>query len=246
MTARSTAKRKRRIFVGDIQGCSFELRRLLERVRFDPGSDRLHPVGDFVNRGPDSLGVLRLMREVDAGGVLGNHDRRLLRIAAGKATQKRGDTIDDVLAAPDREELVDWLAKRPFVRGWPDILLVHAGLHPQWLRPERVLRGLDPLARDPAADFATRVRYATRSGRLPKRDELDPGGPFKPWYAFYPPKGAKPRIVVFGHWSMRGLVKTPLLRGLDTGCVWGGRLTAWIAEEDRLVHVPAARSYARP
>jgi bis(5'-nucleosyl)-tetraphosphatase (symmetrical) len=186
------------------------------------------------------------MREVRAGGVLGNHDRRLLRLAAGEATLKRGDTVEDVLDAPDRDELIDWLAARPFVRGWPDVVLVHGGLHPEWRSPERVLRGLDPLARDAEADFATRVRYCTRRGRRPKHDDVDPGDPFKPWFAFYPPEGAKPRIAVFGHWSVRGLVQTPLLRGLDTGCVWGGRLTAWIAEEDRLVAVPAARAYARP
>ena len=246
MKRRSATKPKRRIFVGDIQGCSFELRRLLERLRFDPASDRLHPVGDFVNRGPDNVGVLRLMREIRAGGVLGNHDRRLLRIAAGKTERRRGDTIGDVLAAPDRDELVEWLAARPFVRGWPDALLVHGGLHPEWRRPERELRGLTALSRDPAAEFATRVRYCTRRGRLPKRDDVDPGGPFKPWYTFYPPQDVKPRMVVFGHWSVRGLVKTPLLRGLDTGCVWGGRLTAWIAEENRIVSVPARRRYARP
>jgi bis(5'-nucleosyl)-tetraphosphatase (symmetrical) len=245
MKRRTAPRSKRRIFIGDIQGCSFELRRLLDRVRFDPARDDLHPVGDFVNRGPDSLGVLRVMREVNAGGVIGNHDLRLLRIASNKASLKRGDTVGDVLAAPDRDELVAWLAARPFVRSWADVLLVHGGLHPEWRSPERVLRGLDPLRRDPEAEFATHVRYCTRTGRRPKTDVADPGAPFKPWYAFYPPPGVKPRIVVFGHWSVRGLVKTSLLRGLDTGCVWGGRLTAWIAEEDRLVAVPAARAYAR-
>jgi bis(5'-nucleosyl)-tetraphosphatase (symmetrical) len=245
MKRRRATRSKRRIFVGDIQGCSFELRRLLDRLRFDPAHDDLHPVGDFVNRGPDSVGVLRLMRELDAGGVIGNHDRRLLRIAAGKASLKRGDTVGDVLRAPDRDELVAWLAARPFVRTWTDVVLVHGGLHPQWQNPQRVLRGLDPLSRDPEADFVTRVRYCAQSGRRPKDDDVDPGPPFKPWYAFYPPPGAKRRIVVFGHWSVRGLVHTPLLRGLDTGCVWGGRLTAWIAEEDRFVAVPAARVYAR-
>ena len=245
MSARSARKTRRRIFIGDIQGCCFELRRLLDRVRFDPSRDRLHPVGDFVNRGPDSLGVLRLMREVDAGGVIGNHDRRLLRIAAGKGSLKRGDTIDDVLEAPDRDELVAWLAARPFVRTWPDVVLVHGGLHPAWPSPERVLRGLDALSKHPVAEFVTHVRYCTAKGRRPKRDDADPGKPFKPWYAFYPPAGAKRRIAVFGHWAVRGLVRTPLLRGLDTGCVWGGRLTAWIAEEDRLVDVPASRVYAR-
>src|SRR5262249_23136403 len=149
----------------------------------------------------------------------------------------------DVLKAPDRKDLVAWLAARPFVRAWPDVLLVHAGVDPRWENPEKVLRGLDPLKRHPDAEFVTRVRYCTARGRLPKRDDEDPGLPFEPWFRFYPQPGVKRRIVVFGHWSVRGLVKEPLLRGLDTGCVWGGQLTAWIAEEDRLVQVQAAKSY---
>jgi len=238
--------KRRRIFIGDIQGCSSELRRLLRRVRFDPAHDELHPVGDFVNRGPDSAGVLRLMREVNAGGVLGNHDRRLLRIAAGKTSLKRDDTVGDVLEAPDREELLAWLAKRPFVRTWTDLVLVHAGLHPRWLNPKQVLADLDPLSRAAEAEFATRVRYCTPKGRRPETDREGRRRPFAPWFEFYPPPRVKPRIVVFGHWSVRGLVHAPLLRGLDTGCVWGGRLTAWIAEEDRFVHVAASRAYMRP
>src|SRR6185436_17613835 len=110
-----------------IQGCRLELERLLERVSFDTSRDELHPVGDFVNRGPDSAGVLRLCRELDAGGVLGNHDVHLLRSAHGLRKMRAEDTLQDVLDAPDRAELVAWLAERPLVRAWGDVLLVHAG-----------------------------------------------------------------------------------------------------------------------
>ena len=232
---------KRRFFLGDVQGCREELERLLEELRFDPATDELHPVGDLVNRGPDSLGARRLARELGAGGVLGNHDVHLLRTAAGKRGPRPHDTIADVLAAEDREELLSWLAARPFVREWPDLYLVHAGIHPRWSDPRAALDGADPLRPGEAARFALLARHCDPEGRL--TDEDDPPPPFRPWHAFYDPAAHGDRTVVFGHWAAQGLVCSERLRGLDTGCVWGGRLTAWIAEEDRLVHVDAARAY---
>ncbi|MEA2627150.1 MAG: hypothetical protein QOD06_3195, partial [Candidatus Binatota bacterium] len=220
----------RRIFVGDVQGCVDELRELLDAVKLDPARDRLHPVGDFVNRGPDSAGVLRVCREIDAGGVLGNHDLHCLKVAAGKSAARPGDTLDDLLAASDRDELLGWLRARPIVRGWPDLITVHAGLHPRWRDPEALLGAKDPLGDDPATDFAVRVRHCDPEGRRPEKDRPPPGPPFRPWDELYEGE----RTVVFGHWAARGLVWKPKIRGLDTGCVWGGQLTAWIAEEDRL------------
>jgi bis(5'-nucleosyl)-tetraphosphatase (symmetrical) len=232
---------KRRIFIGDVQGCRTELETLLERVAYDPAGDELQPVGDLVNRGPDSLGCLRLMRSLGARGVLGNHDLHLLRVAAGARTPGKWDTLDDVLRADDREELCAWLAALPFIRVFPDAMLVHAGLHPLWTDPEAALAGLDPLVPDPASDFATRVRYCSATGERPESDWPPPKKPFRPWFDWCDPGE---RTVVFGHWAQLGLVEKKHLRGLDTGCVWGGRLTAWIAEEDRLVHVAARRAYA--
>ena len=234
----------RRVFVGDIQGCRDELERLLAAVCFDAGTDVLHPTGDLVNRGPDSLGVLRLLRSLGAGGVLGNHDVHLLRRAAGLRAPGRRDTLDSVLAAPDRDELLRWLAARPFVRSEGDALLVHAGLNPVWADPESHLRGRDPLVPSEEVDFATRVRFCTIDGRRPVRDDPPPGPPFRPWFEHWEQR--EPRTLVFGHWARRGLIHRPRVRGLDTGCVWGGRLTAWIAEEDRIVSVPAARAYVEP
>ena len=120
--------------VGDIQGCFDTLKRLLDRIEFDPSEDRLWLVGDLVNRGPKSLDVLRWAR--DAGGavtsVLGNHDVKLLAQADGLWPSRKGDTLDDVLRAPDRDELLAWLADRPFVHAEGDWLMVHAGLPPTW------------------------------------------------------------------------------------------------------------------
>lgn len=235
---------ERRIFVGDIQGCREELERLLEELAFDPARDELQPVGDFVNRGPDSAGVLRLCRTLRAGGVLGNHDVHLLRVARGQKALGRRDTIQDVLSADDREEMTAWLAERPFVRAWSDVLLVHAGLNPAWENAEAKLRALDPLRADADLAFAISARYCTPRGERPAEDWPPPGPPYRPWYEFYPRDARDVRTVVFGHWARNGLVRRPRVRGLDTGCVWGGKLTAWIAEEDRIVQVDARRAYA--
>lgn len=237
---------KRRIFIGDIQGCREELEKLLEAVGFDPSADELHPVGDLVNRGPDSLGTLRLLRRLDAGGVTGNHDSHLLRVAAG--TRKRGakDTIADVLAAPDRDELLRWLAARPFVRVWEDVTLVHGGLSPAWKDPAAILRDADPLRPDADAAFAMLVRYCDSLGRRPEKDWPEPPLPYAPWWIHHRAARGKGPAVVFGHWARQGLLVRGKIRGIDTACVWGGQLTAWIAEEDRLVQVPAARQYADP
>ncbi len=156
----------RHIYIGDIQGCRKELELLLDKVRFDPSSDCLEPVGDAVNRGPDSLGALRLLRSLGAGGVLGNHDVHLLRVAAGRRQTRSEDTLDELLGAPDRDDLLGWLRDRPFCKELPGVLLVHAGLHPRWEDPVRELRGIDPHERHASARFATSVRCCAEDGTL--------------------------------------------------------------------------------
>lgn len=201
----------RRIFVGDIQGCREPLERLLAAVAFVAGRDRLLPVGDLVNKGPDSPGTLALLMRLNAEPVLGNHDLHWLR--------KRADTEP----APLRQ----WLAVQPFVRIFDDVVMVHAGLHPAW--DEAKLGALTP----DEVNFAVNVRYIDAQGNQPPDDWPPPGPPFRPWDDFY--RGSK--RVVFGHWARRGLVVRPQCIGLDTGCVYGGKLSAWIAEEDRVVQV---------
>jgi bis(5'-nucleosyl)-tetraphosphatase (symmetrical) len=234
----------RRIFIGDIQGCREELELLLDRVRFDPSTDVLEPAGDLVNRGPDSLGTLRLLRRLGAGGVLGNHDLHLLRAARAGRSHRRGDTFTDVLAAPEAESLLDWLAARPLCKSWDDVLLVHAGVAPHWQDPQARLEGRDPLVADEDVDFATRARYCDAEGQRPARDDPPLSAEFRPWFEWPRTPRLADKTLVFGHWAMRGLLVAPQLRGLDSGCVWGGELSAWIAEEDRVVSVPARRAYA--
>ena len=232
---------ERRIFVGDVQGCRAELELLLEELAFDPDRDGLFPVGDLVNRGPDSLGTLRLLNDLGARPVLGNHDLHLLRVSQELRELAPTDTLSELLGAPDCDDLLTWLANQPFLRRFPDLYLVHAGLHPEWRAPEDELAGLDPFVPDERTDFATRVRRCDARGGREGASEAE----LEPWFHFYDPSRHGGRSVVFGHWAARGLVSEPHLRGLDTGCVWGGRLTAWIAEEDRLVSVPATRAHAR-
>ncbi len=235
---------ERRIFVGDIQGCRAELEALLEAVGFDSAVDGLFPVGDLVNRGPDSLGVLRLLHELDASPVLGNHDVHLLRVAKGLRALRSADTLEPVLAAPDREVLMAWLGKQPFLRSFPDLWMVHAALHPTWRDPERKLTGLDPLQADPRIEFCTRARACTPDGTRPPTDDAPLHAPFAPWYEHYFAAYPSARRVVYGHWAHAGLVRGARWLGLDSGCVWGGALSAWIAEEDRVVQVKALRAWA--
>ena len=233
----------RQIFVGDIQGCREELERLLEVLRFDPSRDALEPVGDFVNRGPDSLGTLRLLKSLNAGGVLGNHDLHLLAARRGERALKPTDTLTQVLEAPDGDELLSWLRGKPFIKAWPGILLVHAGLSPAWKDPIAALSGLDPEVRHPNIDVATRIRWCNEKGEMPVPEADPPRAPgYRPWHEIL--AGRFEETIVFGHWARPGLVKRPGFRGLDSGCVWGGRLTAWTSRDDTFVSVPAARQYS--
>lgn len=120
--------------IGDIQGCFDSLLHLLDKCRFDPASDRLWLVGDLVNRGPRSLDTLRFVRALGSAviSVLGNHDLYLLMAAAGFGRRGKGDTLDEILDAPDRDELLDWLRRLPLCHREGEFCLVHAGLLPQW------------------------------------------------------------------------------------------------------------------
>ncbi len=239
----------RRIFIGDVQGCREPLERLLERVRFDPTRDRIFFCGDLVNRGPDSVGVLRIARALRAESVLGNHDVHLLEIAAGRV-EYDGHSLSAVLSASDRDELLAWLKARPLAIAFADIFLIHAAVRPvqHWADltavPAMLRERFDAAwkaNRSPFEDadvkFALSARFTTRDGIQAEDDWPPPGDPFVNWLDLY----RDSRTVVFGHFARQGLVVRDRARGLDTGCVYGGFLTAWIAEEDRLVSVPASQ-----
>jgi bis(5'-nucleosyl)-tetraphosphatase (symmetrical) len=122
--------------IGDVQGCLDELQALLELIRFNPDHDRVWFAGDLVNRGPKSLQTLRFIRDLgdSASCVLGNHDLHLIAAAHGHMLSNDDHTLDTVLAAPDRDELIDWLRQQPLLHHDEELgfTMVHAGLPPQW------------------------------------------------------------------------------------------------------------------
>lgn len=237
-----------RWLVGDIQGCIRELEQLLETIRFDSGRDELWCLGDLVNRGPDSLAVLRLWRSVGGLGVLGNHDIAALLCFSG-ARPRKMKTLRNLFRAPDAEELLARLRALPILVSLPsngtgpDVWIVHAGLHPAWSDLEATAASINHCDHDDewlgSADvrFATLVRCCTPDGRRSKHDGPPDDCPqqFRPWDSLY--RGE--RLVVHGHWSTRGHYRGPRTMGLDSGCLFGGSLTAWCQDEDRIVQVPS-------
>jgi bis(5'-nucleosyl)-tetraphosphatase (symmetrical) len=252
-----------RYAIGDLQGCASELGALLTRIDFSADRDQLWFVGDLVNRGPSSLEALRYVRSLgdSAVTVLGNHDLHLLALAFGGESARKGDTLDQVLAAPDRDVLLEWLLHRPlahFDRERGD-LLIHAGLVPQWGVPQtlelareveealrrdpgtflRQMYGDQPDRWDPGlagmprlrftVNVLTRLRVCTADGRVDLRMKGAPGNArtsFRPWFE-HTDRASRNVRVVFGHWSALGYVNAQGVVGLDTGCVWGGSLTAF-------------------
>ena len=259
--------------IGDVQGCYQELQALLAAVRFDPEVDAAWFVGDLVNRGPDNLATLRLIRSLPHSRVvLGNHDLHFLAVASGCQTAKAGDTLGDLLTAPELTDIVDWLRHQPLLHYAPDwhCAIVHAGLPPIWSlataqaraeEVQRVLRGPNYvrfLARmygnEPSTwsedlvgmallrlitNYFTRLRYCTPMGDLEllhKTDVAPPG--YAPWFS-YPPQDPTLRIV-FGHWAaINGETNNSWAMALDTGCVWGRRLTALCLDNGCRTQVPA-------
>jgi bis(5'-nucleosyl)-tetraphosphatase (symmetrical) len=257
--------------IGDVQGCFDELRALLARIAFNPATDRLWFVGDLVNRGPKSLEVLRFVRSLGerAVVVLGNHDLHLVTQHEGFERTRKDDTLQDVLAAPDRTALVDWLRERPMMHLEGGYAMVHAGLLPQWSvdkarslareveaalrapdyrsflanmygsRPDRwddSLAGWDRLR--VIVNAMTRLRFCTPEGAMDfkAKGETPPTG-HRPWFELRP-RAETPLIV--GHWSALGLRRTAQLAAIDTGCVWGGALTALRLEDGEILQVKSS------
>ncbi|MFO1436521.1 MAG: symmetrical bis(5'-nucleosyl)-tetraphosphatase [Gammaproteobacteria bacterium] len=265
--------------IGDVQGCYRELQTLLQELGFNRARDQLWFAGDLVNRGPDSLSVLRFVRELGSSSltVLGNHDLHLLACAAGTRKPHRLDTLNQVLHAPDREVLLDWLRQQPLMHvDDSGNALVHAGLPPQWSvqaalgfarEVETVLRSnerdsyfahmygnepdkwLEELSGFDRLRFITncltRMRYCSRKGKLDLKAKGAPGTENEkllPWYAV-PDRQSTSHRILFGHWATLhlGAANTEGCNvvGLDTGCVWGGRLTAIRLDDNRMFSVPS-------
>ncbi len=251
--------------IGDVQGCDAALASLLAQADFSPSRDQLYLLGDLVNRGPDSLGVLRRLQSYGGSArcLLGNHDLHLLAIAHGIRPPHRGDTLDEVLQATDRLALLDWLSQQEMaiyerLHG-EAVLMVHAGVLPSWSAEQTmalagevqaVLRGPDLFEflsrmygnqpagwREDLSGFdrlrvivnaLTRLRFCTPNGEMEfaakQGAQAAPEG-YLPWFEV-PGRKTADVTVAFGHWSTLGWLAHPHLLALDTGCVWGGVLSA--------------------
>ena len=274
--------------IGDLQGCHGQTVALLEHIAATEGeaaAPRILFAGDLINRGPDSLATLRHVRALaEASGgrvdsVLGNHDLHLLAVAHGIRPPHPSDTLDAILAAPDRAELIDWLRRRPLAIEADGHLLVHAGVLPQWSKAQALalagevearLRGADlagflggmygnaPAAWDEALEGAarlrvvvnamTRLRFCDAAGvmdfKMKESGTAPEGSGLMPWFEV-PGRRSESDTVAFGHWSALGLLLRPNLIGLDSGCVWGGQLTAVRLHDRALLQVPCP-SYQQP
>ncbi len=252
--------------IGDVQGCDTALQQLLEKISFSPSRDTAYLLGDLVNRGPQSAQVLRRLMRYGAGVqcVLGNHDLHLLAVAAHVRKPSHQDTLADVLQAPERTAMLEWLRAQPLARrlqvGNQDVLLVHAGVLPSWSADQTLalaaevqtqLRG--PQWRDllaamygdtPTAwdeqlsgmarlrvivNALTRLRFCDAQGRMQWHSKGDastaPAG-FMPWFDA-PNRQTAAQVVAFGHWSTLGWLARNDVIAMDSGCVWGGCLSAW-------------------
>ncbi|SFL89741.1 symmetrical bis(5'-nucleosyl)-tetraphosphatase [Variovorax sp. OV329] len=251
--------------IGDVQGCAVPFERLLDKIDFSPSRDHLVLLGDLVNRGPESLQVLRRMRALgsSAQSLLGNHDLHLLGVAHGERKASRKDTLAPILDSPERDSMLDWLRhqnaalhRRVADR---DLLMVHAGVMPQWTVQETmdcaaelewVLRGphfgdfLQVMyGNEPArwheqlhgdarlrviVNALTRMRFCAADGTMEfetKDGAGDPPAGFMRWFDV-PGRRTAEATIAFGHWSTLGYVSRPDLISTDTGCVWGGKLSA--------------------
>jgi len=258
--------------IGDIQGCYEPLICLLERANFDPHRDHLWVAGDMVNRGPNSLETLRFL--MGLGGhatvVLGNHDLHLLGIAEGIRRLQPNDSIQDILTAPDRDDLLDWVRRQPLLHydAAAGYVLVHAGLPPQWditqalalaQEVQTTLRGPtykeflyqmygnEPNRWDPRLTGWSRLRlitnYLTRMRLCAADGELElshhqgvantPAG-YHPWFT-HPHRKTRDLKILFGHWAaLEGESNHDHVFALDTGCVWGRKLTMMRLEDHQI------------
>jgi len=258
--------------IGDIQGCYHAFQALLARINFNPKVDELWLVGDLINRGSGSLEVLRWCYEHQNNlkVVLGNHDLHALVVAAGFVNAHKGDTLDAILQADDRDVLLHWLRHQHLVYQNESYLMVHAGLLPQWTSSqaalyatevEKALRGDDYLnflahmyGNQPDSwsdelqgldrlrvitNAMTRLRVCTEQGEMEfrfKGELADIPAGFVPWFDVEN-RASQNKQVIFGHWSALGLQQRQNVYALDTGCLWGGQLTAMNLETKEITQV---------
>lgn len=251
-----------RYCIGDVHACSHELKLLLELIHTQDSEAKLYSVGDFINKGPNNLEVLELFEEYKIQAIRGNHEDGLLRLwnllkeSASQWVKKGEDHSTNSFKLSDLESFVhdeafceflkvqqglrnkdveflqsfhgllhqhvDWIEKLPYWLDLEDILMVHAGLIP---------------GQDHLEEMNSRILTTIRTWDGDGADLKNPDNPS--WFELV----SWPKPIVFGHWAQKGLVDQPLFKGLDTGCVYGKKLTAWCIENDQFYQVQAQKVY---
>lgn len=258
--------------IGDIQGCLEPLQCLLKKINFNPAKDKLWLAGDVINRGPDSLATLRFLYKLrdSITLVLGNHDLHFVAVYYGLRKAGKNDTLDQLLIAPDRADLVYWLRQQPLVHHDASLgfTMVHAGIPPQWSLEQALIRSREVeqvlqsdapeyllenmYGNSPArwhddlqgaerlrviTNYFTRMRFCSAEGELElQTKESADAAPigFAPWFSLAGRRMRNEKII-FGHWAaLEGRANTKNIYALDTGCVWGGELTALRLDDEVL------------
>ena len=263
--------------IGDVQGCYEPLQRLLDHLHFNERTDRLWFVGDLINRGPESLAVLRFIKDLPLTPriTLGNHDLHLLStLFCEQPKHNDDDTLHEILAAPDGEALGHWLRKQSILYHDPElnVVMCHAGIAPTWdlIQAKALAMELEnALAGEHFCDYLThmygnkpdhwseklvgterfrvicnyftRMRFCDANGYLvlTYKGTVDhaPANLY-PWY-MVPNRHEIEADIIFGHWAaLQGKCPHPRIHALDTGCLWGGKLTALRLQDKQRFEVP--------
>ncbi|EDM29019.1 putative bis(5'-nucleosyl)-tetraphosphatase, symmetrical [Lentisphaera araneosa HTCC2155] len=219
-------KLKRKIFVGDIHGCYAEFKKLLKKVNYDADCDRLISVGDIVNKGPQSAAVLDYFIKNKIEVVKGNHEDWLFRALSGESPMyKEGEQIVQE-SAYSKEEILHWLKNLPcYIKG-EDFVAVHAGFSPYCKLKENNERDLFTVR---YVDKETQELFAKDNGEHK----------LSPWYEEFTYQKPGKREIIHGHWAKKKICEYGRVIGLDTGCVYGGHLSAYIFPSKRIVQVPS-------
>lgn len=258
--------------IGDVQGCFYAFQALLTKLGFNPTHDRLWLVGDMVNRGSGSLEMLRwcVAHQHVIDVVLGNHDLHAIAVAHHVRPPHRSDTLQAILEADDGLDLLQWLRHQPLMLQKEDVVMVHAGLIPQWTVSDAMacareveavlqhadyeqflhqmygnhpqawqdsLHGMDRLRF--ITNVFTRMRICTPQGELEygfKGELADIPTGYLPWFSV-PGRLSGDATIICGHWSALGLHQQHAVYALDTGCLWGGKLTAMEIETKVITQV---------
>ena len=265
--------------IGDLQGCLEPMLRLLAEIQFNPSRDTLWVAGDLVNRGPESLGVVKHLRDIEDSCriVLGNHDLHMLAVYYGHKRPGSKDTLVQVTSSDEARQLIDFIRQQPLIQHDKPLgyVMTHAGIPSIWrtrlarelaeevsevLKTERLLQSFlsnmygntpdvwkdsleGPTRWRVITNYLTRMRFTDEKGKLDLEHKEGPDSPpkgMKPWFK-YPARKKRSTRMIFGHWAaLNGLFNNADAIGLDTGYVWGGKMSLVNLQQQELLQIDKA------